>query len=229
MVDDHLLAWCVTRERVRWHDVRYGSGWPVGPVRGWRDGMAHRIDTVERARDPQRAQRLRAAYAMLREDIQAGRPLDIGLLATWQCAVLDVSSAPFRRGAAFAKGGRERYGLEPGLRARFEECLADSADAELPVSARAARAYLDVCFFHPFADGNARLALLSLVFIVARDGVVLDEVGPIAQVQRFADDADGSLALADLVAALIDGTRRRAVAGPHGGAHSRQVGPAVAR
>ncbi|MEU0059386.1 Fic family protein [Streptomyces sp. NPDC006334] len=31
------------------------------------------------------------------------------------------------------------------------------------MAARAARAYLDVAFFHPFTDGNARTALLTLV------------------------------------------------------------------
>lgn len=84
-------------------------------------------------------------------------------------------------------------------------------------------AYLDVCFFHPFADGNARSALLALAFILARDGVVLDQVGPITQVQRFADDVPGALGLANLVSALIEGTLRRAQPPrPHTG----QRGPA---
>lgn len=78
------------------------------------------------------------------------------------------------------------------------------------MAARAARAYLDVCFFHPFADGNARSALLALVFILATDAIVLDQVAPIAQVQRFADDARGALGLAEVVIALIAGTARRA-------------------
>ncbi|MFF8844351.1 hypothetical protein ACF08N_16805 [Streptomyces sp. NPDC015127] len=45
-----------------------------------------------------------------------------------------------------------------------------------PLSAGAARAYLDVCFFHPFDDGNARSAFLALVFVLAREGVALDGV-----------------------------------------------------
>lgn len=207
---DDLLTWCVTREDVQWRDVRHGLGWPAGPVRGRRDGLAHRIASLERARDPLWARRLDAAYARLREDVQGHEPLDFRLLAAWQCAVLGTTAAPFRSGPAFAKGGRERYGLGPDTRTRFERCLAESADAELPVAARAARAYLDVCFFHPFADGNARSALLALVFILATDGIVLDQVGPIAQVQRFADDAHGALGLANLVIALIEGTLRRA-------------------
>jgi Fic/DOC family len=192
MLDDHLVAWCATRAQVPWHEVRYGSGWPADAVCGWRDGMAHRIGTVERARDPERARRLRAAYAALRKDVQAGALLDFRLLATWQRAVLGVNSVPFRGGPAFAKGGRERYGLARDTQGRLERCLVDSTEAGLPVSARAARAYLDVCFFYPFTDGNARSALLALVFILVKEGVVLDEVGPIAPVQRFAGDAGGS-------------------------------------
>ncbi|WP_306364834.1 Fic family protein [Nocardia sp. CC227C] len=82
-------------------------------------------------------------------------------------------------------------------------------------AARAARVYLDVCFFHPFADGNARSALLALAFVLARDGIVLDEVGPVAQVQRPADDAEGALGLADLVVTLIERTQRRLRRGAH--------------
>jgi hypothetical protein len=209
MKGDDLLVWCGTREEVHWGDVRHGHGWPAGPVRGQRDGLAHRIASVERARDPLRAQRLGAAYARLSEDLGNCKPLDFGLLASWQCVALGMTAAPFRSGPAFAKRGRERYGLAPDTQARFERCLADSADAKLPVAARAARAYLDVCFFHPFADGNARSALLVLVFILAGDGIVLDQVGPIVQVRRFADDAHGALGLADLVTALIADTLRR--------------------
>ncbi|WP_324610562.1 MULTISPECIES: Fic family protein [unclassified Streptomyces] len=46
----------------------------------------------------------------------------------------------------------------------------------LPLTARAARAYLDICFFHPFDDGNARAALLTLLFVLARESVALDSV-----------------------------------------------------
>lgn len=60
---------------------------------------------------------------------------------------------------AFAKGGRERHGISPNTRAHLDACRAERArhiERPLPLTARAARAYLDVCFFHPFGDGNAR-------------------------------------------------------------------------
>ncbi|MGW1544243.1 Fic family protein [Streptomyces sp. NPDC002309] len=39
--------------------------------------------------------------------------------------------------------------------------MRESADRRVPLVSRAARAYLDVAFFHPFPDGNARLAMLT--------------------------------------------------------------------
>ncbi|MEU7004587.1 hypothetical protein [Nonomuraea sp. NPDC046570] len=63
--------------------------------------------------------------------------------------------------------------------------------------------------FHPFTDGDARSALLALAFVLAKDGIVLDGVGPIAQVQRPADDVEGAAGFANLVVALIEGTQRR--------------------
>lgn len=206
---DHLMAWRAIRDQVPWRDTCHGLGWPVGPVRARRDGIAHRITTAEHARDPVRAWRLLTSYELMRDDAAAGQVLGFDLLARWQRAVLGIADAPFRDGPAFAKQGRERYGLDAQTPARFAECLVSSQDRELPVAARAARVYLDVCFFHPFTDGNARSALLALAFLLANEGIVLDEVGPIAQVQRPADDVEGAAGLANLVVALIEGTQRR--------------------
>jgi prophage maintenance system killer protein len=77
------------------------------------------------------------------------------------------------------------------------------------VTARAARAYLDVAFFHPFDDGNARLAGLVLQFVLLREGIELDEVAPILTTVRRADDADGAADLARLVHGIAAATRRR--------------------
>jgi hypothetical protein len=209
VTDDHLRSWCEIRERVAWREVCHGSRGPEGPVRGRRDGILHRIATGESARDPVRARRLLAAYQQVRADAAVGRILDFGLLADWQRTVLGVPYAPFRGGTAFAKGGRERYGLDADTPRRFAACLADSRQDGIPVASRAARAYLDVCFFHPFSDGNARAALLTLAFVLAEEEIVLDQVGPLVQLRRYADDLDGARGTAELVGTLIEGTRRR--------------------
>ncbi|MEU5880666.1 Fic family protein [Spirillospora sp. NPDC047279] len=81
----------------------------------------------------------------------------------------------------------------------------------MPLASRAARAYLDVCFFHPFADGNARSALLALVFVLAREDVRLERLGPLPFTSRRADDPDAAAELVRLVQVLL---RRRATS-PH--------------
>ncbi|MFF4367042.1 Fic family protein [Streptomyces sp. NPDC001594] len=105
---------------------------------------------------------------------------------------------------AFAKHGRERYGIAPGTPARFDACLAESTrgagEAPLPLPARAVRAYLDVCFFHPFDDGNARCAFLALVFVLAREGAALDSVGFLRRLTCRADAPEDAEHLAAYLA-----------------------------
>jgi hypothetical protein len=43
---------------------------------------------------------------------------------------------------------------------------------------RAARVYLDICFFHPFPDGNARAARLALDHVLTREGLALRVADP---------------------------------------------------
>ncbi|MFF7205426.1 hypothetical protein [Streptomyces sp. NPDC008141] len=120
----------------------------------------------------------------------------------------------FRRGDAFAKGGRERYALTAHTQCDFEQCLRGSADPRVPLASRAARAYLDVAFFHPFPDDNARLAMLALAYVLELEGVRLDQVGPL-QTTRYADDDAGAADLAALVFVLIRLTHQRATRFPH--------------
>ncbi|WP_328871030.1 Fic family protein [Streptomyces sp. NBC_00287] len=204
---DHLRTWLTLRTQIPWHQahavVRLPTGIPL------RDGAQHDIRTHDHARAPQRAARLLAALARTREDAASGAPLSFQLLSTWQREVLAVPDAPFRSHPAYAKSGRERYGITPDLPTRLDACLHQAQTDDLPLTARAARAYLDVCFFHPFDDGNARSAFLTLTFVLARAGVSLDQVGPVRRLQRRADDPEGALALADLLAVLITATARR--------------------
>ncbi|GAA3377429.1 hypothetical protein GCM10020367_53100 [Streptomyces sannanensis] len=120
---------------------------------------------------------------------------------------------PFRDVPAFAKQGRERYGIDGATRDMFDGCLAENRSVpakRTSLSSRAARTYLDVCFFHPFADGNARAALLALVFVLAREGVVLDHLGPLSALARRADCADSASELVRLLEILIRHTAGRA-------------------
>ncbi|MFD1046005.1 AMP-binding protein, partial [Kibdelosporangium lantanae] len=72
----------------------------------------------------------------------------------------------------------------------LDECLTQTTDT-LPLAARAARAYLDVAFFHPFPDGNGRAAMLVLDFVLTRENVGLRLAAPVLMTARYinADDA----------------------------------------
>ncbi|WP_052359473.1 Fic family protein [Actinoplanes friuliensis] len=185
---DHLLGWLRIREHVPWS----GLGVETGPVRGRADG----VEDFVRDRRPE------LLPALTR--VRTADVLTFETLASW----LGLP-ATFRTGPAYAKRGREHYGLHPGIERRLAECLAEAVAPGVPVAARAARVYLDVAFFHPFPDANARAAMLALYFVLLRDGVVLDRAEPILLVTRRADDAEGAADLARLVDIMIAATRRR--------------------
>lgn len=155
-----------------------------------------------------------SALARSRADAALERPLTCELLAEWQRLVLGLPEVRFRPGDAFAKGGRERYGLTPHTRRNFQDCLREAADPRVPLASRAARVYLDVAFFHPFPDGNARLAMLTLAYVLELEGVRLDQVGPL-QTTRYADDPAGAADLAALVRVLIRSAHRRTTGARH--------------
>lgn len=117
----------------------------------------------------------------------AHAPLDLTLLERAQRLVLD-GDARLRSRDAYAHAGRERYGTPHDLRDALEACLAEAESPGLPAVHRAARAYLDVCFFHPFADGNARAARLAFDHVLMRAGVALHSVEPVFLLPRRATD-----------------------------------------
>jgi hypothetical protein len=207
---DHLRRWLAVRESVPWQEAPDGGG--DEPVTPSRDGAAEDIRAFDGAVDHARATGLLTALELLRADAASGAPLDFELLRSWQQHVLDTPQPPpFRTSPAFAKGGRERYGIARDTRARLDACLAESTRAggrPLSLTARAARACLDICFFHPFDDGNARAAFLTLVFVLAREGVGLDAVSLIRRVSFQADDPQDPLILARYIDAHLTETRR---------------------
>ncbi|WP_327304865.1 Fic family protein [Streptomyces sp. NBC_01298] len=209
---DHLQRWLAARESVPWHEVQDGG--KDGPVVPLRDGVAKDIQAFDAAIDPARAQGLLSALEVVRADAARGARLDFALLSSWQQHVLGTPQPPlFRTSPAFAKGGRERYGIGPDTPARFATCLAESVSdvgRPLGLTARAARAYLDICFFHPFDDGNARSALLALVFVLAREGIALDGVSLLRRITFEADSPRDPLTLVRYINFHVADTRRSA-------------------
>jgi hypothetical protein len=138
-------------------------------------------------RDSGRAARMLAALAVLQEWARQRRSVCWAGLQDVQRIVLGKESG-FRTGIAWAKGGQERYGLWPDLESEFADKIAsDDTDGAHPVAA-AVRLYLDVCFFHPFRDGNARAARLWFGYVLRRGGYRLGFAEPLFLVERWAGD-----------------------------------------
>lgn len=152
---------------------------------------AHRIfiETRDRARDPARADRMLMALEACRSSARRGEPLSFSLLARWQQLVLGTEApTPWRTTSAFAR--HIRYAFSPDLPARFDSALAEANGTDA-VEVRAVRAYLDICFFHPFADGNARSARLALDHVLTRAGLGLHTIDPLILIARSTDDTSG--------------------------------------
>ncbi|MFJ7496016.1 Fic family protein [Streptomyces sp. NPDC097727] len=200
------------REVVPWQDGPDGDA--DGPLTPSRDGAAKDIRAFDGALGPARAEGLLSALELLRADTARGAQLDFELLRRSQQHTLDAPQPPpFRSLQAFTKGGREHYGIDPTTRAHFDACQAESTTdggRPLPLTVRAARACLDVCFFHPFDDGNARSAFLVLVFVLAREGVELDGVSLLRRITFQADDPQDALTLARYIDVHLAETRRSA-------------------
>lgn len=211
MAGDSLTDWLRIRAEISWPlwHAHEAAGVDAAPVR---DGFHDFFTATRGSRDPEGTERVLAALRQAQTAAARGDALTFALMAGWQRIVLDRRVVAFRTTPAFAKGGRERYGIAVDTGSRFERCLAESAQSAPALPSRAARAYLDVLFFHPFEDGNARAAMLALAFVLAREGVPLDEVRPL-QVTRWADDAEGAVDLAVLLGLLISATRRRSARG----------------
>ncbi|MBL9106420.1 MAG: Fic family protein [Myxococcales bacterium] len=194
---DGTAAWWQLRER------GFAAA-PAAPARTrvGRDGHRAYIDRVDRARDPLRADRMHAALDLCRADARAGRALTFEALAVWQAAVLAVPAVDLRQADAYAKHGREYYPRVADLRGRLDRALAD-AHGDASVAVRAARVYLDLCFLHPFADGNARAARLALDHVLTRAGLALHRAEPLFVVARAADDARGAWTFAFVVEQLV--------------------------
>ncbi|HEX3765696.1 MAG TPA: Fic family protein [Kofleriaceae bacterium] len=132
-----------------------------------------------------------------------GEPLTMSLLAQCQQIVLGLDATPgFRIRDAYAKAGRERYSAGPEVAGHFDRCLEEANGAAPAAVARAARVYLDVCFFHPFEDGNARAARLALDHVLTCAGLRLTVADPIFGFSRWADDALDAIGLPWLIQRL---------------------------
>ncbi|MEO8704176.1 MAG: Fic family protein [Kofleriaceae bacterium] len=178
---DALELWIANRPWPHWLSAPAAQSEPA-----FDDPHVRFINGAERARDPKRADRMTVALDACRQSASAGEPLTFERLAAWQQIVLDDPEVWFRDGVAYAKAGRERYGLVQDIETRFEQALRD-AGSTAPLLVRAARVYLDVSYFHPFPDGNARAARLAFDHVLTSAGHGLHAIEPLIRISWAVD------------------------------------------
>ena len=184
-VPDTTSSWIRFRDR-EWFDRT-----PFVPIVDVKqDRHLKFVQEFDFEKSAERGEAMVAALAKCRSDASSGKLLDWELLKTWQALVLGQPSEAieFRSGDAFAKEGRERYPLFEKTPKQFKKLLLQANETDTCPIQVASRAYLDVCFFHPFEDGNARAARLTLEYVLALHDFALILTDPIFRFARSAGD-----------------------------------------
>ena len=171
------------------------------------------VERYATLRAGERTAQILTAIRAVAERAQAGEAVSWDGLRRLQAIVLDQAHVGFRAQPAHANSRMETYGCHPKLEAAFVRKLASDAAEELHPLLHACRLYLDVRFFHPFADGNGAAARLALQWALQQGGVRLPELTPLFQLPVHPGDLDEYRALCDLAASLL-----RRAHGPEGAA-----------
>jgi hypothetical protein len=126
-----------------------------------------RHDAPTHGDDRERSARFLDALSLARTLAQSEESLTFERLSEVQERLLGCPAA-FREGDAFSHGGARRYLFVPELEEMFARKVRADAEDDCHPIAKAVRLYLDMAFFHPFIDGNARAARLTLEFTLRR-------------------------------------------------------------
>ncbi|NNC03998.1 Fic family protein [Corallococcus exiguus] len=172
---------------------------------GAQEEFLHRHDApAHEAQGPARTGRFERALDRVRRFADMGEPLTFARMVEIQSELLGAPTG-FRTGDAFARGGAHRYAQAPGLEATFRDKVeADAREERHPV-VHATRLYLDLCFFHPFPDGNARAARLWLEYMLRRGRLPTPPLAPVVLWPKRPGDAVNYTRLARLLARTIAG------------------------
>ncbi len=110
---------------------------------------------------------------------------------------------------SFMRGGREAYVWFDGFESMFRRKVAADALAGAHPLVGACRLYLDIIFFHPFEDGNARAARLWFEFVLRRARVVGPPIADVVRLDKPAGDRDAAWRLVRLAAKRTLAARAR--------------------
>ncbi|MEZ4319237.1 MAG: Fic family protein [Myxococcota bacterium] len=168
-------------ERFDWDGVSVGSTDSARLTVRPCEPLVDRITAWRRGRTGPHAAAEAAAFEAL---VPHPRPVSWAAMCEVQQAL--CGHGGFRTGPAHCRG--RRYGWREGLEDRFARKIARDAQVGSPV-VRAIRLYLDVIHVHPFADGNARAAVLWASWVLAGAGWPVPDMGAIVRVPKPPGDA----------------------------------------
>jgi Fic/DOC family len=145
-------------------------------------------DAPAHGNDAARSARYLAALRRVRELADAREPLTWPRLCEIQ-ALVPGAPAAFRTGDAFAHCGAHRYLWAADLEGLFRRKVEADARGGCDPVARAVRLYLDIAYFHPFPDGNARAARLGLEWALRAARRPTPALAPLVMLPKAPGDA----------------------------------------
>lgn len=177
------------------HDLDRLQGQPwraTDPHHGWYGADR----ALEGARHP-------GVLAWMRAQADGCVAPDWALLCQGQRLILgEGAELGFRQGPAFAHQGRHRYGWFDGLDEIFKRKLAQDAFDPVHSLLKAVRLYLDLIYFHPFMDGNARAARLWFEYWLWRGRIMAPSWDVLARLEKVPGRVERYWAFASLCAQL---------------------------
>lgn len=157
MESDHRLSHMMVVEDMAWPRVSVRS---IGSCQAsWRA-----VEALDQPRCSHRAEAMRRALDLVEAGV-SDASITLHRLIQWHSKAVPGSGLR-TQGWAFAKGGEEKYSLD---NTTLDERLVALTSAS-PLE-RSLRAYLDILFFHPFLDGNSRVARLAFHHFACLDGL----------------------------------------------------------
>jgi hypothetical protein len=162
------------------------------------------VTALDAPRSPERAAAMQRALVHIAGHAAGEGALTLDTIAAAHSLAMESRMpSALRTTTAYAKGGLERYGMPTSGTLDspfFEQGLSPALEC--------ARLYLDVCFTHPFLDGNARAARLALAWLDVRHRIGFSDLVPAFTVQRVAGDAETGWGLARTLLSAAEAARR---------------------
>lgn len=180
---DAIALWKLSRQKM----LEFFSKYPAKvKFIARNDNHKKLILTYDASRSLQRSEKLLRVLELARALAKNKSQLNWENLCEWQSILLG-RKVEFRTADAFAKQGNEKYRYSEYTEDEFKKLLKEVNDDSVDALLKAALVYQDIIFYHPFEDGNSRLARIVLEYVLFKEklGIILPE--PLFLMPRYPD------------------------------------------